>query len=64
VLPIASFYLLRNTALSLLLAGLYGLLAAFTLWQALQGRPLIRLRDRPADPPALDISDESSQTGS
>ena len=54
VLPIASFYLLRNTVLSLMVAGLYGLLAAFTLWQALQGRPLLRLQDNaaPMDAPA------------
>lgn len=54
VLPIATFYLLRNTVLSLMVTGLYGLLAAFTLWQALQGRPLLRLQDNaaPMDAPA------------
>lgn len=42
VLPVLAFYLLKNTKWVLLAAFLYALLAGFTLWQALQGRPLWR----------------------
>jgi NO-binding membrane sensor protein with MHYT domain len=41
VLPILSYYLLKNTKLTLVLSILYGLLALLTLIQALNGRPLI-----------------------
>lgn len=42
VLPILSYYTFKNTKLTVGLSVLYGLLAFFTLIQALQGRPLIR----------------------
>ena len=41
VLPLASYYLFRSIAAVMIAAGFYFLLAAFTLWQALAGRPLI-----------------------
>ena len=41
VLPILSFYLFRNTKAVIIVSILYGLLAALTLVQALQGRPLV-----------------------
>lgn len=41
VIPMFSFYLLKSTRLTLLFAALYGLMAIFTLVQALQGKPLI-----------------------
>jgi hypothetical protein len=40
VLPIFSFYLLKNTKLTIAAGILYGLLAFFTLLQALNGKPL------------------------
>jgi hypothetical protein len=40
VLPILSFYVLKNTKASILVSILYGLLALVTLVQALQGKPL------------------------
>ncbi len=42
VLPFLSFYLLRNTKATIIVSVLYGLLAVFTLVQALQGRPFIK----------------------
>lgn len=42
ILPILSFYLLKNTKLTIALSVAYGLLALFTLFQALKGRPLIK----------------------
>jgi len=42
VLPLLSFYLLRNTKAIIVLALLYGLLALVTLVQALQGKPLFQ----------------------
>ena len=39
VLPVLSFYLIKNTKGTLILALLYGILAVFTLVQALQGKP-------------------------
>jgi hypothetical protein len=44
ILPLASFYLLKNTKLTIALSIAYGLLAVFTLIQALQGRPLFDQR--------------------
>ncbi|EON76024.1 hypothetical protein ADIS_3502 [Lunatimonas lonarensis] len=41
VLPILAFYVLKNTKLTLVVGLLYAALATFTLYQALQGRPLI-----------------------
>lgn len=40
VLPLLSFYLLKNTKATLIISLLYGLLATATLVQALQGKPL------------------------
>lgn len=40
VLPILSFYVLKNTKATILVSILYGLLALVTLVQALQGKPL------------------------
>jgi NO-binding membrane sensor protein with MHYT domain len=42
VLPIVSFYFLKNTKLTIGLSLIYGLLALLTLIQAIQGRPLIK----------------------
>jgi hypothetical protein len=42
VLPILSFYVLKNTKLTVRLSLIYGLLAFATLIQALQGKPLIK----------------------
>ncbi len=44
VLPVISFYLLKNTKATFLLSILYFLLAVFTLIQALQGKPLFKDR--------------------
>jgi hypothetical protein len=43
VLPIVSFYLLKNTKLTVLIALVYGVLATLTLVQALNGKPLYNL---------------------
>ena len=45
VLPVLSFYVFKNTKLTLVLSLLYGLLALLTLIQALQGKPLIKGSD-------------------
>lgn len=42
VLPILSFYLLKNTKATIAIAAVYFLLAVFTLVQALQGKPLFK----------------------
>jgi hypothetical protein len=47
ILPLLSFYLLRSTKLTFAAAALYLLLAAFTLFQALKGKPLIALSKAP-----------------
>jgi hypothetical protein len=39
VLPVLSFYLIKNTKGTVVVAILYGILAVFTLIQALQGKP-------------------------
>lgn len=44
VLPWASYYVIKNTKLTIGLAIIYGFLALFTLFQAWQGRPLIKTR--------------------
>jgi hypothetical protein len=41
VLPILSFYVLKSTRATVVIAVLYGFLAIFTLVQALQGKPLV-----------------------
>jgi len=45
VLPILSYYVLKNTKLTVGLSVVYGLLALLTLIQALQGRPLIKTKN-------------------
>jgi NO-binding membrane sensor protein with MHYT domain len=40
VLPVLSFYILKNTKLTIVVAIVYGLLALLTLLQALKGKPL------------------------
>jgi hypothetical protein len=42
VLPILSFFLLKDTKLTFVFAVLYGALAVFTLVQALGGRPVFK----------------------
>lgn len=42
VLPILSYYVFKNTKLTIGLSIVYGILAMLTLIQALQGRPLIK----------------------
>lgn len=42
VLPILSFYLLKNSKLTIVMGILYGLLALFTLMQAMNGKPLFK----------------------
>jgi hypothetical protein len=46
VLPIAFYYLLRNTKATIAFSILYGLLAVFTLIQALQGRSLFKSKSQ------------------
>lgn len=43
VIPLVSFYLLKNTKATLFLGLLYGLLALAILLQALKGKPLVKL---------------------
>ncbi|MEM6801164.1 MAG: hypothetical protein AAF696_07150 [Bacteroidota bacterium] len=43
ILPFLSFYLLKNTSLTLIVAASYALLAALILLRALQGNPIINL---------------------
>lgn len=42
VIPLISYYLLKSSKLTIALAGLYALLAVYTLVQALQGKPFIK----------------------
>ena len=44
VLPILSYYILKNTKLTIGLSIVYGILALLTLIQALQGKPLIKAK--------------------
>jgi NO-binding membrane sensor protein with MHYT domain len=44
VLPILSYYVLKNTKLTFGLSIIYGMLAIMTLIQALKGRPFIKTR--------------------
>ena len=48
ILPLISFYILKNTKATVVLSLFYLLLALFTLFQALQGRPLIRQKNETA----------------
>jgi hypothetical protein len=49
VLPFLSYYLLKNTKATVVVAIVYGLLATFTLIQALQGKPLIKSKQTTND---------------
>lgn len=49
VLPILSFYVLKNTKFTLTVGLLYGALALFTLIQALNGRPFLSGKKTPND---------------
>lgn len=42
VLPVLAYYVLKDTKLTFVVSILYGLLAVFTLVQALQGKPLLK----------------------
>lgn len=46
VLPIMAYFVLKNTKTTFLMAFLYGVLAVFTLVQALAGEPLIKSKPR------------------
>ncbi len=46
VLPLLSFYLLKNTKATILLSAIYLLLAVYTLVQALQGKPFIKAKNQ------------------
>ena len=46
VLPILSFYVFKNTKATIVLTLLYAVLAAFTLLQALQGKPLLKSKEK------------------
>ena len=46
VLPLLSFYLLKNTKATILIGVLYGLVAVFTLVQALQGKPFLKFNQQ------------------
>ena len=46
ILPVLSYYVLKNTKLTIGISIVYGLLALLTLIQALQGKPLIKT-DKP-----------------
>jgi hypothetical protein len=51
VLPIVSYYLLKNTKVTIAVSILYGLLAVFTLIQALQGRSLFISKSQQIETP-------------
>lgn len=46
VLPVLSFYVLKNTKATIIISILYGLLATVTLIQALQGKPLFTTKQQ------------------
>lgn len=46
LLPLLSYYLLRNTRATIAVSLAYGLLASLTLVQALQGKPLFKAREQ------------------
>ena len=45
VLPLVSYYVLKNTKLTIAISVFYGILAMLTLIQALQGRPLFKAKN-------------------
>jgi hypothetical protein len=42
VLPVLSFYIFRNTRITIIISILYGLLALYTLVQALKGKAFLK----------------------
>jgi hypothetical protein len=54
ILPLLSYYCLKNTKLTIGLSILYGLLAFLTLIQALQGKPLIKQNSEQSNLQKLD----------
>jgi hypothetical protein len=54
VLPVLSYYVLKNTKLTIGLSIIYGLLALLTLVQALKGKPLIAAKN-----PQSEISEKA-----
>lgn len=49
VLPLLAFYVLKSTKATIMVSILYGFLAVFTLAQALQGKPFIRVKQAQHD---------------
>jgi hypothetical protein len=45
IIPLLSFYVLKNTAATFVISIAYALLALFTLYQAVKGRPLIKSKN-------------------
>jgi hypothetical protein len=45
ILPIISWYILKNRTYTTVAIVLYAMLAVFTLYQALQGRPFIKINE-------------------
>jgi len=45
ILPLLSFYILKNTKATIVISIIYGLLAASTLVQALNGKPIITQKE-------------------
>jgi hypothetical protein len=46
VLPILSFYIFKNTRATIIFSIFYALLAIFTLFQALKGKPLLKIQNQ------------------
>jgi hypothetical protein len=46
VIPVLSFYVFKNTKATVVLALCYAALALFTLFQALQGKPLFKSKEK------------------
>jgi NO-binding membrane sensor protein with MHYT domain len=49
VLPVLSYYVFKNTKLTVGLSVVYGLLALLTLYQALNGKPLLKSKNAQND---------------
>jgi hypothetical protein len=45
ILPLLSFYIFKNTKVTIVISIIYGLLAASTLVQALNGKPIITQKE-------------------
>jgi len=57
VLPLLAYYFIRNPKTIFIVSALYGLLAVYTLIQALNGRPFFRLNDPLTNRPSENRSD-------